>query len=140
MRLGHVLASSGGLLPHLERASFFGTRRLGDGQQYVPWVHLADAAAAVGFACDQQELWGRSVNIAAPTDATNEELLEALAEMRQRRLRTVPVPAPMLRAVCGESATVILDSQRLEPKALSEAGFSFRYPDLQSCLGSAECL
>ena len=55
--------------------------------------------------------------------------------MRQRRLRTVPVPAPMLRAVFGESATVILDSQLLEPKALSEAGFSFRY--LQSCLGSA---
>ena len=60
-------------------------------------MHLTDAAAAVGFACDQQELWGRSVNIAAPKEATNEELLEALAEMRQRRLHTVPVPAPMLR-------------------------------------------
>ena len=53
--------------------------------------------------------------------------------MRQRRLRTVPVPAPMLRAVFGESATVILDSQRLEPKALlltaaSPAGGWVYYP------------
>ena len=148
LRLGHVLSSQGGLFPHLERASLCRAGRLGSGQQWVPWVHIADAAAAVRFACadgllqhdDAQTASAITVNVAAPEPATNETLLATLAHLRQRAGCVVPVPQLVLSHVVGESSSVILDSQHVVPSRLVEAGFVFRFPGLSAALASEACL
>jgi hypothetical protein len=44
------------------------------------------------------------------------------------------VPAFLLRTLLGEFANVVLKGQRVIPKRLMEAGFSFRFPTLQQAL------
>ena len=133
VRLGHVLSSKGGLLPHLEKASIFRARCLGGGQQFVPWVHISDVAKAISFMCNEQSTWGGNVCVAAPGAATNAELFETLAYTRHRSC-LVPLPAKLLRQVLGESASVVLDSQRMEPARLCDAGFRFSFPTLRDAL------
>lgn len=144
-RLGHVLSSEGGLLPHMNLGSFFRGSALGNGKQYVPWVHIEDAAGAIAFVCDQVKVkrWDhnqKTVNIAAPKPVSNREFMRTLATIRQRRGCVISVPAFALRVVVGESSSVVLDSQRVLPTTLQEMGFVFRFPDLSCALASEECL
>jgi NAD dependent epimerase/dehydratase family enzyme len=46
----------------------------------------------------------------------------------------MPVPAPMLRLALGEVADVLLTGQYVEPRRATEAGFTFRFTDVESAL------
>jgi NAD dependent epimerase/dehydratase family enzyme len=46
----------------------------------------------------------------------------------------LPVPEMALRALMGEMADVLFDSQRVVPKAVLVAGYEFRYPLLERAL------
>jgi hypothetical protein len=45
-----------------------------------------------------------------------------------------PVPAPILRVALGEVADIMLTGQRVVPRRAREAGFEFRFPDVDSAL------
>jgi NAD dependent epimerase/dehydratase family enzyme len=134
LRIGHVLSNEGGLLPYLELASLCRASRLGSGGQYVPWVHIHDVASAVARVCAQHDFLAGVVNVAAPEPCTNAQLLRALAKSRGRNLCVVPVPSPALHLALGESACVVLDSQRVVPARLLDAGFAFEFGDLSEAL------
>jgi NAD dependent epimerase/dehydratase family enzyme len=52
-----------------------------------------------------------------------------------KRPTLFPVPALALRVIFGEMAMqTILASQHVIPKKLLEAGFEFRYPELEQAL------
>ena len=140
MRMGHVLSSAGGLFPSVELGSLCRTARLGSGRQFVPWVHVEDAARAVAFACRSRPEGAQTYNVAAPEAARNEELFATLATVRQRTLAWAAVPAWMVRLLFGESSSVVLDSERVVPAKLQEEGFTWKYPSLQSALCSEACL
>ncbi len=69
----------------------------------------------------------------APAPVTNAEFTRRLAATLHRPA-LFPVPAVALRALFGEMASVLLDSQRVAPAAAQAAGFAFRYPELGSAL------
>ena len=80
------------------------------------------------------------VNLAAPGAVTNSEFFDVLARARGRGGPVVPVPAWPLRRGLGESASVVLDSQRVHPSRLLSAGFTFEFPELHQSLVDEECL
>lgn len=43
-RIGHVFGASGGIYPILKLSSKFRIKRLGNGRQYIPWIHVEDVA------------------------------------------------------------------------------------------------
>jgi NAD dependent epimerase/dehydratase family enzyme len=133
LRLGHIFDSKEGLFPHLYLASKLGAVSLGSGHQYVPWVHVTDAARAIVFAMNHTNVSG-PINIVSPGVVTNRALMQQLAQTFQRPYACIPVPASVCRLVTGESAAVVLDSQRVLPKRLVESGFLFESPSLQSAL------
>ena len=46
----------------------------------------------------------------------------------------MPAPAAAVRLIQGGFADEVLFSKRVLPKRLNEAGYSFRYPELETAL------
>jgi NAD dependent epimerase/dehydratase family enzyme len=73
-------------------------------------------------------------NLTAPTPVTNAEFGRTLGEVLHRPA-LLPVPGFALKALFGEMAeATILGGQRVLPRRLQEAGFTFRHPELAGAL------
>jgi hypothetical protein len=133
LRIGMVLGPDGGALARMLPPFKLGLGgRLGDGRQWMSWIHRDDLVELIRFAVEEPVLAG-AVNAVAPAPVTNAEFTRRLAAALHRPA-LFPVPAVALRALFGEMASVVLDSQRVAPAAAQAAGFAFRYPELGSAL------
>ncbi|WP_214371335.1 TIGR01777 family oxidoreductase [Pseudonocardia sp. H11422] len=137
LRSGLVLSPAGGLLGRLRPLfkGFLGGR-LGNGQQYMPWISLDDEVGAIRFAIENDSLTG-PVNLTGPDPVTNSEFTAALASAVGRPA-SIPVPAFAIRAALGEMGQeLLLNGQRAVPAALLGAGFQFRHHVLGDALAAA---
>jgi uncharacterized protein (TIGR01777 family) len=135
-RIGVVLASHGGALAPLLLPFRLGLGgRIGNGRQYMSWIHLDDLVAAFQHALDQGDLTG-AFNAVAPNPVRNTEFTQTLARVLHRPA-FLPLPAPVLRLALGELAQpLLLDSTRLTPRRLQSTGFHFTPPHLAEALSS----
>lgn len=135
LRSGIVLAKGGGMLGQLMLPFRLGLgARIGSGTQYLTWISLRDEVRAIRFLLDHAELSG-PVNLTAPAPVTNADFTRALAQAL-RRPALLTLPAPLLRGALGEVASELLGSVRAVPAKLTEAGFTFRDPDIVTALTS----
>lgn len=126
-RSGVVLAQGGPLIDKIELPFRLGVGgRVGSGRQYVPWIALADHVRALRYLLDHQSLAG-PVNLTTPDPATNAELTKAIGDVL-RRPTLVPIPVAAIRLLYGEMGESLATvSQRVIPRRLQEAGFSFEH-------------
>jgi uncharacterized protein len=132
IRIGMVLDPRGGALARLLFPFRLGAGgRLGSGQQWMSWIHLADLAEQFRFAIENPVagVW----NGVAPVPVTNREFTRELA-LALRRPALFPVPKLALQMVFGEMSEVLLASQRVGPKAAQAAGFRFQFPQIGPAL------
>lgn len=134
LRFGVVLDADGGALQEMARSFRFGVASwLGDGRQWLSWVHREDVISAIRFLEDRADLRG-AFNITAPEPVTGRGFCMALKK-HFRTWLTVPVPEPVMRLVVGEMADeLLLRGQRVVPTRLQDAGFNFAYPGLDRAL------
>jgi uncharacterized protein (TIGR01777 family) len=135
-RTGMVLSPSGGALEKMMpffKAGVGGP--VAGGRQYVPWVHLDDVVGAILFELDTEAASG-PINLTAPEPATNRELSKALGRVL-RRPAFAPVPALAVKALYGEMADIVITGQRAVPARLTELGYRFRQPELETALRDA---
>ncbi len=136
-RISIVLGPDGGALPKMVRPFRFGLGgQLGNGRQWMPWIHIEDMVRLLRFAMDAVELSG-PVNAASPHPVTNAEFTRELAALLHRPA-LFRVPRFALRLAMGEIAQNITDSVRVEPAVAQKHGFEFRFPRLRDCL--QDCL
>jgi uncharacterized protein len=132
LRSGVVLAREGGFVARLRPLVWLGIAgRQGSGQQFVPWVSLADEVRAIRFLL-HADVSG-PVNVAGPNPARNAELVATFARLMHRPA-VMPVPSVALRLLLGEFAADVLGGQRAVPARLTTAGFEFRDTDLERTL------
>lgn len=135
LRTGMVLGDGGGSWPLLKKIFKLGLgSRLGDGRQYVPWIHLDDEVGIILHALEQEAYQG-PVNVTAPHPVTNAEMTRLFAS-QLKRPTFIPAPAFALRMILGDLATIVLDSQRVIPKAAQDNGYHFKHPTLEEALVS----
>lgn len=133
MRIGVVLSKTGELPRSMLTPFKLGLGgKLGNGRQYMSWVHLDDVVGAFIHALNTSSLSG-PVNIAAPNPVTNAEFTRALAKALSRPA-IFTVPGFALRIAMGEMAQFALGSARLYPLRIIESGFKFRWDDVESAL------
>ncbi len=135
VRTGIVLAREGGALQKMLPPFRLGLGgRIGDGRQYMSWVHLDDMVNLVDFLLQHPTLHG-VFNATAPNPVTNAEFSQTLAQLLHRPA-LLPMPAIMLQLMLGEMADLLLTGQRVLPTNAIKAGFSFRYETLAPALSS----
>lgn len=137
LRTGIVLAANGGALKKMLPPFKLGLGgKIGDGQQYMSWIHLDDMVAIIDFLLFHSELNG-PINATAPKAVTNSTFTEALAARLKKPAR-LPMPAFMARVLFGEMADLLLYGQNVYPQKLLQAGFEFQYSDIKSALQQLE--
>jgi uncharacterized protein (TIGR01777 family) len=136
LRTGIVLGEQGGMLGPLRMLfSLMLGGRLGNGRQYMPWIHHEDEIRAIVFALENDSVRG-PLNLTAPHPVTNTEFTRVLAGSLGRPAPWV-VPRFALRLALGDLADEgALASLRVIPKALQDNGFEFTYDSVEQALGS----
>lgn len=132
LRTGVVLAPHGGILGKMRLPFRLGLGGpLGNGRQYLPWIHIDDMLAAIVWLLDRPI--SGPFNLVAPQPVSQRLFATQLAACLHRpaRLRT---PALMIRGLMGESAALVLEGQRALPDKLTNSGFVFRWPALPEAL------
>ena len=132
-RTGIVLGAGGGALAKMLTPFKLGAGGpLGNGKQWMPWVHVADLARLYVHAADTPSING-PMNAVAPNPVRNSEFTKALGRQLHRPA-FMPAPYLGLRLLFGEFAQVLFASQRVIPRVALETGFVFQYPDIASAL------
>jgi uncharacterized protein (TIGR01777 family) len=133
VRLGILLGEGGGALEKMLPPFRLGVGgRLGNGQQWMSWIHLDDAVGLLLHALRDERVDG-AMNGVAPHPVRNREFTHTLAKVL-RRPAVLPVPAAALRLLFGEFASFLLGSQRVLPREAERTGYAFRHPQLEGAL------
>lgn len=133
LRSGLVLSRDGGLLGRMLPPFRLGMgARVGDGRQWMSWVHIDDHVAMVQRLLQDDQLSG-AFNLTAPGPVTNREFTVELAAALHRPAPLV-APAALLKLSLGEAASLLLEGQRVLPARMLAAGFTFRFPALGEAL------
>jgi uncharacterized protein (TIGR01777 family) len=132
LRIGIVLEAHGGALKQMLPPFRMGAGgRLGDGRQWMSWIHLADLVALFQFAVENPV--SGAFNGVAPNPVSNNDFTRELGKALHRPA-IFPVPGFGLKVMFGEMAEVLLASQRVLPAAAQSQAFQFRFPELGGAL------
>jgi hypothetical protein len=132
-RTGIVLGAGGGALAKmLTPFKLGGGGPLGNGRQWMPWIHVADLARLYVHAAETTALDG-PMNAVAPHPVRNADFTKALARQLHRPA-FLPAPYFGLRLLFGEFAQVLFASQRVIPQVAVDSGFVFQYPEIAAAL------
>lgn len=134
LRFAPVLTPQGGVLAKILTPFRMGMGgKLGSGDQYMSWIALDDALAAIRYVLETDGLEG-PFNVTSPNPVTNRDFTQTLGKVLGRPT-FFTVPAAAARAAMGEMADeTMLASARVVPARLQAAGFTFLFPDLEPAL------
>jgi uncharacterized protein (TIGR01777 family) len=134
IRTGVVLSPKGGALGAMLLPFKMGLGgRIGDGRQWMSWIHVQDMVGAINHILKNDLLQG-PVNLVAPKPVTNAEFTKTLASALSRPA-LLPMPGFAVKAVFGEMGEeLLLASQKVEPGKLISSGYPFRFRELRKSL------
>ncbi len=133
LRVGLVLGPDGGILPQLALPARLGMAMvIGDGQQWMSWIHLDDMERIDELAITDDALSG-PVNAVAPEPVRQRDFQRTLTRVLHRPL-WLRMPGALLRAGLGDMAELLVRGQRVAPRRLLARGFEFRHPALEPAL------
>jgi uncharacterized protein len=136
LRTGVVLGKGGGALPELVRPfKFFAGGPVGDGRQWVSWIHLDDVVA-VYIAALTDERYRGPINMVTAS-IRNRDFSKTLGHALSRP-SWIPAPKFAVKMIAGkEFAESILKGRRVMPTKLRELGFEWKYPTLDRALAAS---
>ncbi len=133
LRTGLVVGKNGGFLQRMLPPFKLGLGgRLGDGRQWMSWVHRNDLIRMIEHLLDSPGSSG-AYNGTAPHPVTNLEFTRTLAKVLKRPA-LLPVPATVLKVALGELSVLLLGGQRVVPKRFLEDRFEFEFETLEPAL------
>lgn len=134
LRLGIVLGKNGGIISKmlLPFKLLLGAR-LGNGKQYMSWIHIDDVISAINFMIENQNLKG-PFNMTAPNPVTNSEFTRIFAK-NLGRISFLKLPDFLVKYLFGEMGeSLLLKGQNVIPKKLLKEGYKFKYENLEAAL------
>ncbi len=133
VRTGIVLGTDGGALAKMLPPFRLGAGGpMGDGRQWMSWIHRDDLVRMIAWLLDSDRAGG-AYNGTAPVPVTNRDFARTLGKALHRPA-VLPTPAFVLKAGFGEMAQLLLTGQRVLPAHALAEGFVFRFPTLAGAL------
>ena len=131
-RFGIILDKTEGALPLMALPyKLFVGGKIGNGQNWMSWIHIQDVAESILFAIEQN-LSG-PFNVVSPNPIRMNDFGKILASVLGRP-HYFPVPAFALKIALGEKSQLVIEGQHVTPQVLLQNKFSFQFPDLENAL------
>ena len=138
VRIGFVLGDGfDGFDKLVQPVRMFAGAPLGDGSQFLSWIHIDDLVRVFEFAFEK-DLRG-IINGVSNQPVTNKQLTKEIASCLNKPLFLPPVPGFALKILLGEMAELALNSGRVESKILKNNNFKFKYAELRNALKALLC-
>ncbi len=136
LRIGIALSPLGGALGKMLPSFNMGLGgMIGNGKQYMSWVHMDDVIGAIYHCIMKPDIEG-PVNVVSPAPETNARFTRILGKVMHRPAG-FPIPESVIKLMFGEMGKEIpLSSTRVMPKRLMDTGYRFRYLELEDALRS----
>lgn len=135
-RLGVVIGAGGGMLRRVLPLFGLGLGgQLGNGEQYLSWISLADVVLGLQRLLCDREMSG-IYNLTAPRPTSNAEFTAVLSRLLHRPA-LLRVPAAVLKLAMGEMSSLLLEGQRVIPSRLLQARHIFLHQTLEEALRHA---
>ncbi|WP_153722110.1 TIGR01777 family oxidoreductase [Sporosarcina cascadiensis] len=132
-RFGIVLGKKGGALPLIKLPyQLFAGGKIGSGNQWFSWVHVADVANSITFSLENETMEG-PVNVVAPSPMHMNAFGKTIGKVLGRP-HWFPVPSFAMELALGEKSIIVLEGQHVLPAKLLKNGFTFQYPSLEPAL------
>ena len=132
-RTGVVLDNGGALAKMAAPVKWYIGSPLGNGLQWISWIHVEDVVGMYLFAVENGSLEG-VFNMAAPNPVTNRQITQAIARQLRKPLWLPNVPAFVLKLLLGEMSGIVLGSTKVSSEKIEDAGYTFKYPQLANAL------
>ncbi len=137
LRTGIVLGKNGGALAKMLPPFKMGLGGpIGDGKQWMSWIHMDDIIGMIRLAIDNESVKG-AINGTAPNPVTNKQFSKTLGKVLKRPA-IFPMPAFVVKLLFGQMGEeLLLAGQRIVPNKITQAGYEFVYPKLEDALRDA---
>jgi uncharacterized protein (TIGR01777 family) len=133
MRVGLVMDTEGGPLAKLLTPfKLCVGGPIGNGRQYMSWIHRDDMVGLFLLALDNPQASG-PLNGTAPHPVSNRAFSKALGKAIHRPA-FLPTPRFALRLALGEVADVATTGQRVFPRRPLALGYAYQFPDIDAAL------
>ncbi len=130
-RIGIVLEADGGALGKMLPIFKIGLGGpIGDGMQWMSWIHRSDLCALINRALVDKKYSG-VFNAVAPKPVLMKDFAQILGKCLKRP-NLLPVPAAVLKILLGDGAKVVLEGQKVISTKLKN--FNFKYPLLEKAI------
>jgi uncharacterized protein (TIGR01777 family) len=133
VRTGHVLGRGGLLQRLVPMFRRYVGGYAGRAANWIPWVHIGDETGGIRFLINNDEEAG-VFNLTSPRPAVAGDFYRLLGKALRRPV-LLRMPGVFARLLGGRMAKeLLLSSQRVVPRRLLEAGYRFRFPNLEQAL------
>ena len=133
IRIGVVLSKNGGALYEMSLPVKWGIASpLGNGQQFISWIHIDDLAG-IFMHVIQNQLTG-IYNAVATNPVINKEFTRQLKHSLCKNAISIPTPSWAMKILLGEKSAIVLDSSRVSNKKIINSGFTFKFELLEQAL------
>ena len=133
LRTGIVLGNGGALGKMLGPFKLGAGGRMGQGTQWMSWIHINDLIGILLHCMEQESIQG-PVNGTAPTPVTNQQFTKALGKVLNRPT-FFPMPAAVIKLLMGQMGEeLLLTGKKILPKKIQDAGYTFAYENLEEAL------
>jgi uncharacterized protein len=134
LRTGIVLTKQSGALSKMAQPVKMGIgSALGNGRQYLPWIHIDDLCSIYIKAIEDSRMNG-AYNAVAPDHKTDAEFTRTLARVLKKPFWLPNVPAILLKIIFGEMSVLLLNGNRVSDAKIIASGYKFKFPFLESAL------
>lgn len=136
LRTGIVLGKNGGAMKQLLPPFKLGIGgQIGNGMQWMSWIHLDDICGLILHALTQESVRG-PLNGSAPNPVRNKDFTKTLGAVLNRPT-LIPIPGFGLYLLFGESSHILTTGQKVLPEAGLQTGYRFKYSALNDALLAA---
>ena len=142
LRIGFALGPGGGALePLVKLTRLFLGGTVGNGKQYISWLHLDDLNEMFLWGIEREDFEG-VYNATGPNPVTNSAFMRSLRRVLHRPWSP---PTPSLAVKIGArlfmrtESSLALHGRRCTPRRFIEKGFQFKHPHLSESLEAILC-
>jgi uncharacterized protein (TIGR01777 family) len=130
LRTGIVLSKDGGALKKMKTPVI---TALGNGKQYMPWIHIDDLCELYIKAIEDEQFKG-AFNAVSPEHISNLSFSKKISKIFNYPFLALGAPSLILQIVFGEMSTIILNGSRISANKIKQAGFKFKFENLEKAL------